>query len=66
MQWREYELRRLQQEGLNVNEEATPPALPSPAKGPAEEQQHACNPRQQQEAEETDEDKALQVSGMLR
>lgn len=64
MQWREYELRRLQQEGMNINEQAAPTPLHDPPQTPhqtnPDEEQHVCT-AQQEEPEETEEDKAHKV-----
>lgn len=60
MQWREYELRRLQQEGLDVSNQAAPPPLQGPPVDPQEGQQHECTPLHE-EPEETEQDKAHKV-----
>ena len=65
MQWREYELRRLQQEGLNINEQAAPTLVQDPPQtphqAPSDAEQHVCT-AQQEEPEETEQDKAHKVS----
>ena len=64
MQWREYELRRLHQEGINVSQEASPPPLTTPPQDPSDEQQHFCH-APQGEADETEQDKVHKVSTIV-
>ena len=65
MQWREYELRKLQQEGMNVSQEASPPPLTNPPVDLSDEQQHVCG-APQEEADESEQDKAQKVSAAFQ
>lgn len=60
MQWREYELRKLQQEGMIVS-----PPLTNPPVDLSDEQQHVCGVLQE-EADETEQDKAQKVSAAFQ
>lgn len=60
MQWREYELRRLQQEGLSPQDSPSPPAL-QPMQDSSDQQQHMCHKPEEEVPQEDEQDKAREV-----